>query len=236
MTGFFPSGGSVGFQPTVYLQHLIGLTALLAWQARWDAMGSPLRMDGPVLETGPIASQRFALGFPSEPRYGPYPFLAVQPDETVFFRRLQWADAWCDAAAGRLVLTTRKVMGDGVRLEDLPAMALAIEFDRPEKTQSLATSPRLAMRPLWFDAEGAHVAGGAPMANLPLRPAVARDQWFPEGALSPKRSLRELVDQQLAEGNRFEVAFRGAPAVVAAELQDLVTPFRPDSVPKMSDA
>src|SRR5690606_11366144 len=101
-------------------------------------------------------------------RYGRHPFLAVQADEAMFFRRIAWSGAWVDVPGLKLVLTTRKVLGDGENVEDIPAMGLSVGFDRERKLELLAAHRRLAVRSLWFDEEGAHVGTGAPLAALPL--------------------------------------------------------------------
>lgn len=222
---------SVRFDPNHYLAHLVGLTALLAWKARWDASPGAVEMEGPLMVAGLFPSQRFALGFPTRKgAYGRYPFLAIQGDEAPFFRRLRWSRAWVDRDAGRLVLATRKVQGDGETLEDLPAMGLALSVDLPLKLDWLAKSPRLEARPLWFNEDGHHVGGGLPMAQWDVRTRAPGEPLFPEGALSQERSLRDILDSKIEETNRLYSPYQGQAVAVGQDFRDLVAPFRPEAV------
>ena len=228
------SKSSVAFDSKVYLNHLMGLTALLAWKARWDRTSSAVAFKGPVLSAQLLPSQRFAFGFPTaKSLYGRTPFLAVQRDEAQFIKRLQWSRAWLDHEKQQLVLVTQKVLGDGDHLEDLPAMGLALTVDVPQKLEWLSKHPRLEARSLWFDEDGHHVSAGLPLAKWSLRRLEGTDSLFPEGALSQERSLRELIEDKLSKTNRMYLPYQGSALSVPSDFQDLVSPFQADRVQKV---
>lgn len=214
-----------GFDPKTYLDHLTGLSLLLSWQSRWQRLRVGVRLEGPMIHLDLLSSQRFAIGFPTRPKYGRHPFLAVQPDETLFFRRVCWAGAWVDLPGSRLVLTTQKVLGDGENVEDMPAMGVSIAFDHERKLEVLGASSRLMVRSLWFDEEGPHVAAGLPMANLPLKVLSAGESVFPPGACDQERSLDDLVAARLALTNRDYLPYEGSAPLVSGDFKDLVNPF-----------
>lgn len=221
------------FDPKTYLGHLTGLSLLLAWQSRWARLRSQVRLEGPVLKLDLLASQRFALGFPTRPKYGRIPFLAVQPDERLFFERLCWAGAWVDFSDARLVLTTQKVLGDGENVEDIPAMGLSIAFDHEKKLEALSRSSRLVVRSLWFDEEGPHVAAGLPMANMSLKAVGHGESVFPPGACEQERSLQDIVASRLARTNRDYMPYEGSTVAVPGSFRDLVDPFDASKVPSV---
>lgn len=221
------------FSPDLYLDHLMGLSVLMSWRARWLSLKAPCGLVGPMLVLGSLPSQRFALGFPRQPRYGRHPFLAIQAEEEMFFRRIRWSAAWVDPGALRLVLVTEKVLGDMTSLEDIPAMGLSIWVDHPAKLQALAAAGRLQARGLWFDEEGAHVASGKPMASLRLRVLEEGQSPFPPGACAQDRSLADLVADRLARTRGDYLPYQGGQPAVAGEFRSLVEPFHPDQVPKV---
>ena len=226
------------FSAPSYMSHLIGLVALLGWRSRWEEISylSPLvSLRGPVLQVGLVASQRFVLGFPARGRalYGKTPFLAVQPEEAQFFRRLQWSRAYVCLDTRCLILVTHKVLGDDDTLEDLPAMGFSIEFDEVRKLELLAKSKGLDVRTLWFDEEGHHIGSGRPLTSVPLRVLAPGESPFPAGSLSQARSLRDMIGDKLERTNRLYLNFvPGAhmPAV-PREFQDMVTAFDSTTVP-----
>ena len=228
-----PAKPAARFSPAGYLDHLMGLSVLLSWRARWLSIKAPCDLKGPMLVLGSLPSQRFALGFPRQPRYGRYPFLAVQPEEEMFFRRIRWASAWLDLQASRLVLATEKVLGDADTLEDIPAMGFSIWFDHPAKLQALEGVGRIVARSLWFDEEGAHVASGKPMASLRLSVLGEGQSPFPPGACAQERSLSEMVADRLSRTARDYLPYQGSQVQVPGEFRELVEPFRPDQVPKV---
>lgn len=180
---------------------------------------------------GELASQRFALGFPRKPKYGRHPFLAVQSDEYQFFKRISWADAWVDLSGARLMLTSKKVLGDGENVEDIPSMGISIAFDNARKLEILSRSPRLLVRNLWFDEEGPRVAGGLPGANLPLKLASPDAEIFPPGAITQERNINDLIAARLAATPSSYLPYQGAQVIVPGEFRELVDPFDPSSVP-----
>lgn len=224
----------VTFDPPRYVAHLMGLTALLAWQSRWRDGGEAMAFEGPVLVASSLASQRFALGFPLGRRPGTGPFLAVQADEATFFQRLEWSQAHVDAQARRLILTTARVQGDNRTVEDLPAMGLALSFDVEDKLEWLLRSTRLVARPLWFDEHGHHVGPGIPLAQWRVAARSPDQPLFPPGALTQERTLRDLVEAQLAQTNRPYQAYAGTPDAAIPQavaldpaLAKLLKPFQP---------
>lgn len=221
------------FEAEVYLKHLIGLSLLLAWNSRWARLRSENRLQGPMLELGELVSQRFALGFPQKPKYGRHPFLAVQPDEYQFFRRILWAEAWVDLPQARLILTSKKVLGDGENVEDIPAMGMSIAFDHAQKLEVAARFPRLLVRNLWFDEEGPRVAGGLGAANMPLKVLEPGASVFPPGATDQERSLGDLVAARLAATSNDYLPYQGAQVSVPGEFRELVDPFDPSAVPEV---
>ena len=227
------TSGTVVFEPKAYLDHLMGLVALLSWAHRWDGQSSHIAFKGPWIHAALLPSQRFALGFPNpavSARYGRLPFLATQKDEALFVRRLHWAGAWADPQNSRLLLTTQKVLGDAEHLEDLPALGISLSVDVPQKLEWLLKKPRLAARSLWFDEDGHHVAGGLPMAEMPLKPFVSMEEVFPAGALSQERSLKDLIQERLDRTNRDYLPYNGQQFAIPNEFKELVDPFQAERV------
>lgn len=235
------SQSPLSFSASDYMNHLVGLVALLGWKGRWEEISylSPfVSLRGPMLELGLVASQRFVVGFPatSRSRYGKTPFLCTQPEETQFFRRLSWARAYVSPPTRQLILVTNKVLGDGDTLEDLPAMGVSIEFDEPKKLELLARARGLDLRTLWFDEDGHHVGSGRPLASMPLRLLTPGESPFPQGALKQARSLREMIGDKLERTNRLYQEFvpgSGGAPVVPKEFQDIVQSFDAASVPQV---
>lgn len=228
-----PSRRPQGFDSKAYLGHLTGLSLLLSWQSRWQRLRSQIKLEGPTLQLDLLASQRFALGFPTRPKYGRHPFLAVQPDEALFFRRICWAGAWIDLPATRLIVSTQKMLGDGENVEDIPAMAVSIAFDHERKLEALSSAGRLVVRSLWFDEEGPRVAAGLPMANMHLKVLGAGESVFPPGACDQERSLDDLVSARLASTNRDYLPYEGSAVAVAGDFRDLIDPFDSSKVPSV---
>ena len=227
------TSGAVAFNSKVYLDHLMGLAALLSWAHRWEGRAQHVNIKGPWVHAAQLPSQRFALGFPNRAvgaKYGAEPFLATQQDELLFVKRLRWAAAWVNVADRQLMLTTQKVLGDGQFVEDLPAMGLALTVDVPQKLEWLIAKKRLVARSLWFDEDGYHVSGGLPLADMPLRPFVSMDEVFPSGALSQERSLKDLIDDRLEKTNRSYLPYDGQGVSIPRELQELVEPFSAEKV------
>ena len=218
------------FESEAYLKHLMGLSLLLSWNSRWSGLRSPSRIQGPLVLLGELASQRFALGFPQKPKYGRHPFLAVQADEYQFFKRISWANAWADLAQSRLLLTSKKVLGDGENVEDIPSMGIGIVVDNARKLELLTRSPRLLVRNLWFDEEGPRVAAGLPGASLPLKLLDSESDIFPPGATTQERGIHDLIAARLAATSNDYLPYQGSPTMVSGEFQELVDPFDPSSV------
>lgn len=223
---------TVSFSPAVYLNHIMGLASLVAWHASWCGDQGTTEIKGPLLTAALLPSQRFAIGVPTGGgvRYGRRPFLAVQPEEAQFIKRLCWARAWADRSSRRLVLVTQKVLGDRDTLEDIPAMGFALTLDVEEKFQWLEKSSRLESRLLWFDEDGYHVSSGKTLASIPLQPLSPGGELFSEGSLSQERSLRDLVNEKLEKTNRLYMPYEGRALDVPREFRDLVTPFRSEKV------
>lgn len=220
------------------MRHLMGLVALMTWRTRWDRFPNAAQQVGPLLKMDAFASQRFAIAWPKASRYGKSPIVAIQREEGEWMRRIQWARAQVIPDEGRLVFVSRKVVGDGDNLQDLPAVGVSIAFDLAKKAELLTPFRALEGRGLWFDEEGIyHIDRSKPMWTMPLKVASASDPVFKDSEVSLDRSFREVVMEKIERSNRmFNPGYAGAMVDVDPRYRYLVDEFKAGSAPSVRPA
>lgn len=216
-----------------YLNHLAGLASLLTWVGRWEALSSPVRIQGPYIRLGLLASQRFALGRSRINWEDSHPFLGVQPDERAWMGRLTWNRAVHVPSENRLVLISQAHSGTTTDRVDLPAFAVVLETDEPLLLQAASVTGKLEARALWFDdANEVQVAGGRPLWSLKIHEAPSVQGVFSEDEIQNRTSFADLMRIRIEHTNRpLDPGYKGPATAVDPAFRHMVDPFRPDQVP-----
>lgn len=227
----------LGFSREIYFEHVLGMSCLTAWLTRLEGVRDNIEIKGPCIELGNVSSQRFCLGFPNVPRLGTLPFLCVQDHEEEFIRRMQWNNVWIDEDKSRLVLVSKKIMGDGDLIPDIPACSIGIFFDDVKKLDMLKLHKGFQARPLWFDEDNLpRVSGGIPFFHIPMRvfDPLEKSSYFEKNALSQSRTLLEISkirEERLAlEAPEYK---GGQVEVLDENFAKLLTPFDDKEIEKV---
>lgn len=210
-----------------YLDHLKGLSLLMAWRERWSGVSGALTLKDQVLTLGAPIAQRFAWGVPTHRRWSPHAFLAAQREERLWLESVVWERAWIEPAGDGLVLVAARVNGDD-NVPDVPAFAVRWPIAQPELGQALLQGAALDVRGVWVDPDGRLRLEPGRVARCPLaRRAVDQPVCAPD-ALAGSRSFEALLEERLLEGALpEEPVFEGDRPVVDAQFRDLVQPLVP---------
>lgn len=201
-----------------YNEHLAGIVALMVWIRRWDAYRQAITVSGPRVRLSGLPSQRLALGLPHSRAQG-NPFLGVQSEELAWMSSICWDRAVIVPQESRLFLVARQFSGRAC--VDLPAFAVGIFFDDPDKLAIAATTGYLDARALWFDktttsggqgpGEGSvqpravsapdtrvNIQRGRPVFRLPVLHSTDADLFQPQ-ELSVEQDFFAYVSKRLAQ-------------------------------------
>ncbi len=224
-----------------YIRHLTGMAALLSWVARWDRRPSVLDRSaierrGPWILVEGLPSQRVVLGLPRHRRYGRHPFLGFQQDERAWASRLVFARAVAVPSENRLALVTRPIQADASLDEvDLPALAVVLTFDAPEKLEAAQATGVLEGRGLWWDEDGSvQVDRTAHVFRLPVKVASCLDETLTASETAAHRTFADVVARRIDRTNRFEnPGYRGERNAVEPSLRWMLEPFDASRVPRV---
>lgn len=228
---------------TQYFKHLLGLTGLMAWLKRWERFeGSPV-FEGNELHLGPIASQRIGFGVPRSARYGKTPFLAFQKEERQWVELMPWTRGFVVPSRSLLVLVASSAVGDHEQLSDLPAFALAIPFDQPEKIAILNKAEKICFRGLWFEEDSeshlsvACLESGPAWQTLNLESKEEGEEWLTIQEKSKGLSFDEMLMQKIQNSNReINPGYLGNATPVSQQFKNLVDTFDPSKIKKVTDS
>jgi hypothetical protein len=191
-----------------YLEHLSGLAAFMDWVRQNEKQGLRFEFEGSLVRCDARVSRRLAIGLPRSRVFGRHPFLAVQAPEALFLRLLRFGRATVSADARSLRLLAPALPGDGNRLPDLPALALELSIDSPQKGAELARANRLAARSLWFEeqADGSlepQVGNRDVFWAIPLARQLAAEPMWREGEDAVAFSLQQWIEQRIEATNVY---------------------------------
>jgi hypothetical protein len=126
-----------------YLLHTAGIYAMLGWIEDQKNSGTPVKINNQTIFLHPLTSRYFSIGVSKNKKLAKTPFLAVQPNEAIWMKLIQW-DKFCIKEHDlHLYLVSKLIVGDGIEFPDIPPFAVAISFDTIEKINILANIPYL---------------------------------------------------------------------------------------------
>jgi|SRR5476651_368866 len=191
-----------------YLEHLAGLAALMDWIRQNEKQSLRFEFEGPLVRCDARVSRRLAIGIPRTRAFGKYPFLAAQAPEALFLRLLRFSRASVSPDGRWLHLIAPAMRGDGQQNPDLPAVALGLSIDSPEKGAQLARASRIAARSLWFETNESgelipEVGGKDVFWSLPLARQFESAPLLEAGEEEVAFSLQQWLDQKIESTNSY---------------------------------
>lgn len=135
-----------------YLIHSSGVYALLGWIEQQESRGNTFNVVNETIHLSTLGAKQFALGT-SRHKKAKLPFLAMQPNETQWIKLIQWDYIAVREQSNYLYLVSKVVEGDKLEFPDIPAFALAIPFDMPEKLELIKEVEKLDGREFFVESD-----------------------------------------------------------------------------------
>lgn len=202
------------FRPSRYLTHFGGVSSLLAWSETWRSLAREIKIDGPRIVLGSTASRRFGIGIPRSPRVSDIPSLLAQKDESQWLEAIRWDRVVLDPEENRIWLRAAYVDGDQQQWPDIPAFAVGIMVDFPEKILPLLQFKGMELRGLWREEKEWRIDAGPARSRWRLEQRVPGTSIFKKGETRSGRSFEDLVSSRLAASNRpVNPGFKGGLSI-----------------------
>lgn len=135
-----------------YLTHSAGVYALLGWIEQQELRGNDFNVVNETIHLSTLGAKQFALGT-SRHKKAKLPFLAMQPNETQWIKLIQWDYIALREKFNYLYLVSKVVEGDKLEFPDIPAFAIGIPFDMPEKLDLIQTAEKLDGREFFVESD-----------------------------------------------------------------------------------
>lgn len=123
----------------LYLLHSSGMLAMLNWIEQQHKLGTPIKLNNQTIYLHPLTSRFFSLGVSKNKKYAKLPFLAIQPNESLWMKLIQWEGIYIKDRDLHIYLVSKLIKGNGYDLPDIPAFAIAISLDTMDKINIIKT-------------------------------------------------------------------------------------------------
>lgn len=124
-----------------YLLHSAGMYAMLGWIEDQKKSGTPVKINNQTIFFHPFTSRYFSIGVSKSKKIAKAPFLAIQPNEALWMKLIQWDSFFIKERDLHLYLVSKLITGDGTEFPDIPPFSVAISFDTIDKINLLAEIP-----------------------------------------------------------------------------------------------
>lgn len=154
-----------------YFKNVIGLTNLAGWLSRWYQFEKSFKITESSIFIDGLISGRFVLGIPKNKNFGNNIFLAIQPEEMLWFKHISWSHFCVDLENNRLHIVSKRIYGMNDKTPDFPAFSIAILFDVVDKLQFVERQNFLDVRELWYEDEGKieHISRSSSVNSLKVK-------------------------------------------------------------------
>lgn len=188
-----------------HIQHVVGIVKLMTWVKAWSKIKHSIKQDGAIFWLGDTVSSRFALGIPRHPRYGKFPFLAIQEQEASWIKEILWDRIVVEKNERYLMLVSRKIPASGGLLSDTPSLGVCISFDDAEKLKNFEKLRRIEARTMWKDEETKdwRVSDGLPVFSVPVREKLFNEPWIPQKDMEVMSGFENALMNRINQRNRY---------------------------------
>jgi len=188
-----------------YFKNVIGLTNLAGWLSRWYQFEKSFKVTESSILIDGLISGRFALGIPKNKNFGNNIFLAIQPEEMLWFKNITWSHFSVDKENNRLHIVSKRIYSIHEKAPDFPSFSIAILFDAVDKLQFVERQSTLDIRELWYEDNGniEHISRSASLTSLPVKilqpgQSVLRTEEFAQNAST---SYENLINKKMSSQN-----------------------------------
>jgi len=120
-----------------YIKHATGLFAFFSWLEKQKNYGMNSKIIKQTVYSHPMVSKYFSIGIAKSKKYSKEPFIAIQPQETAWFKLIQWDRIAIRKNDMHIYFISKFLKGDKLNYPDLPPFVFALSLDHIDKLNLL---------------------------------------------------------------------------------------------------
>lgn len=188
-----------------YFTNVIGLTNLATWLSRWYKFEKSFKITESSIFVDGILSARFILGVPKSKKFGTNVFLAIQPEELLWFKNITWSHLAVDYSNNRLHIVSKNIPGCNDKTETLPSFSISILFDSIDKLKFLSEQSEIDIRQIWYEDDGTteHISRNSSLLSLPVKILLENEPVVTFIESSKTNNYESLMAKKISIQNKY---------------------------------